>query len=241
MAEDRQDTHRRTAPQAARPAGRLRVQRRRRTGDLRRQGALDPQARGVALLEAAGDGIRRSATEIASIDFLVTETEAEALLAEQQFIKRHRPRFNIRLRDDKSYPYVGVSLDEEFPRVYFTRERHRPGPGLLRPLLEREAGARDARPARQAVPVPDLRGPRARPPLRRPRASTTTSSAARRPASATSTARSTVATSTRSSTSSPAATASRARPGARDGRGRRGRGVRARGDLPRPPRRRSAR
>jgi excinuclease ABC subunit C len=64
---------------------------------------------------------------VASIDFLVTESEAEALLAEQQFIKRHRPRFNIRLRDDKSYPYVGVSLDEEFPRVYFTRERHRYG------------------------------------------------------------------------------------------------------------------
>jgi excinuclease ABC subunit C len=64
---------------------------------------------------------------VASIDFLVTETEAEALLAEQQFIKRHRPKFNIRLRDDKSYPYIGVSLDEEFPRVYFTRERHRSG------------------------------------------------------------------------------------------------------------------
>src|SRR6185369_16677956 len=63
--------------------------------------------------------------QVASIDFLVTETEAEALLAEQQFIKRHRPRFNIRLRDDKSYPYIGVSLDEEFPRVYFTRDRHR--------------------------------------------------------------------------------------------------------------------
>ena len=63
--------------------------------------------------------------QIARIDFLVTETEAEALLAEQQFIKRHRPRFNIRLRDDKSYPYIGISLDEEFPRVYFTRERHR--------------------------------------------------------------------------------------------------------------------
>jgi excinuclease ABC subunit C len=65
--------------------------------------------------------------QVGAIDFLVTETEAEALLAEQQFIKRHRPRFNIRLRDDKSYPYVGVSLDEEFPRVYFTRERHRSG------------------------------------------------------------------------------------------------------------------
>ncbi|MQA75860.1 MAG: excinuclease ABC subunit UvrC [Solirubrobacterales bacterium] len=65
--------------------------------------------------------------QVATIDVLVTETEAEALLAEQQFIKRHRPRFNIRLRDDKSYPYIGISLDEEFPRVYFTRERHRSG------------------------------------------------------------------------------------------------------------------
>ncbi|MBA2239755.1 MAG: excinuclease ABC subunit UvrC [Solirubrobacterales bacterium] len=64
-------------------------------------------------------------SQVRSIDFLVTETEAEALLAEQQFIKRHRPRFNIRLRDDKSYPYIAVSLDEEYPRVYFTRERHR--------------------------------------------------------------------------------------------------------------------
>ena len=63
--------------------------------------------------------------EIADIDFVATQTEAEALLAEQSFIKRHRPRFNIRLRDDKSYPYVGISLDEPYPRVYFTREKHR--------------------------------------------------------------------------------------------------------------------
>src|SRR4051795_7213407 len=63
--------------------------------------------------------------QIETIDFVVTETEAEALLAEQNFIRRHRPRFNIRLRDDKSYPYIGVSLDEDFPRVYFTREKHR--------------------------------------------------------------------------------------------------------------------
>ena len=68
------------------------------------------------------------------IEFLVTANEAEALLAEQSFIKRHRPRFNIRLRDDKSYPYVGVSLDEDFPRVYFTRERHRPGRAYFGPF-----------------------------------------------------------------------------------------------------------
>ena len=63
--------------------------------------------------------------QIDAIDFVATETEAEALLAEQNFIRRHRPRFNIRLRDDKSYPYIGISLDEDFPRVYFTREKHR--------------------------------------------------------------------------------------------------------------------
>jgi excinuclease ABC subunit C len=68
------------------------------------------------------------------IDCLVTATEAEALLAEQSFIKRHRPRFNIRLRDDKSYPYVCVSLDEEYPRVYFTREKHRPGRAYFGPF-----------------------------------------------------------------------------------------------------------
>src|SRR3954467_13836376 len=69
-----------------------------------------------------------------SIEFLVTENEPEALLTEQSFIKRYRPRFNIRLRDDKSYPYVGVSLDEEFPRVYFTRERHRPNRAYFGPF-----------------------------------------------------------------------------------------------------------
>jgi excinuclease ABC subunit C len=69
-----------------------------------------------------------------SIEVLVTQNEAEALLAEQSFIKRYRPRFNIRLRDDKSYPYVGVSLDEEFPRVYFTRERHRPNRAYFGPF-----------------------------------------------------------------------------------------------------------
>jgi excinuclease ABC subunit C len=62
---------------------------------------------------------------VAHIECVVVATEAEALLAEQSFIKQYRPRFNIRLRDDKSYPFIAISLDEDFPRVYFTRERHR--------------------------------------------------------------------------------------------------------------------
>src|SRR6185312_14168340 len=58
-------------------------------------------------------GEPRLTSRIERIDTLVTNSEAEALLTEQSFIKRHRPRFNIRLRDDKSYPYVAVSLDED--------------------------------------------------------------------------------------------------------------------------------
>jgi excinuclease ABC subunit C len=60
-----------------------------------------------------------------SVECVVVDSEAEALLAEQNFIKQYRPRFNIRLRDDKSYPFIAISMDEDFPRVYFTRERHR--------------------------------------------------------------------------------------------------------------------
>ena len=67
------------------------------------------------------------------IDCVVVASEAEALLAEQSFIKQYRPRFNIRLRDDKSYPFIAISLDEDFPRVYFTRERHRTGRAYFGP------------------------------------------------------------------------------------------------------------
>jgi excinuclease ABC subunit C len=78
---------------------------------------------------AGGGGVTRGAyemvDEIESVDFLLVSSEAEALLAEQNFIKQYRPRFNIRLRDDKSYPFIAISMDEEYPRVYFTRERHR--------------------------------------------------------------------------------------------------------------------
>jgi excinuclease ABC subunit C len=70
-------------------------------------------------------GARGMLGEIANIEFIATETESEALLAEQNFIRQYRPRYNDRHRDDKSYPYIGISLDEEFPRVYFTREKHR--------------------------------------------------------------------------------------------------------------------
>jgi excinuclease ABC subunit C len=83
-----------------------------------------------------GNGSPGHAEMIASVEHIecvVVASEAEALLAEQSFIKQYRPRFNIRLRDDKSYPFIGISLEEDFPRVYFTRERHRPARAYFGP------------------------------------------------------------------------------------------------------------
>ena len=76
-----------------------------------------------------GDGVPRGAVEmvglIHEIDSVLVASESEALLTENRFIKQHAPRFNVRLRDDKSYPFLAISIDEDYPRVYFTRERHR--------------------------------------------------------------------------------------------------------------------
>ena len=129
---------------------------------------------------------RWSTPSTASSSSLVA-TEAEALLAEQNFIKQYQPRFNIRLRDDKSYPFIAISMDEEFPRVYFTRERHRRDRAYFGPYSN----------AKRVRSTLDLLGKvflfrscqgRARAAHAARRAWTTTSSAAARPASATSTA-----------------------------------------------------
>jgi excinuclease ABC subunit C len=64
---------------------------------------------------------------VADIEVIVTSSEVEALHLEQNLVKRHRPPFNMRLRDDKSFPYIAVTVEDEYPRVMFTRERHRRG------------------------------------------------------------------------------------------------------------------
>jgi excinuclease ABC subunit C len=64
---------------------------------------------------------------VAAVDSVLAQSETEALFLEQNLIKRHRPPFNVRLRDDKSYPYIAVTVSDRFPRVLFTREQHRRG------------------------------------------------------------------------------------------------------------------
>ncbi|HET9241789.1 MAG TPA: excinuclease ABC subunit UvrC, partial [Gaiella sp.] len=72
-------------------------------------------------------GLDRMVARVERIEVIVTQTEVEAYHLEQNLIKRHRPTFNVRLRDDKSYPYIAVTVEDEYPRIMFTRERHRRG------------------------------------------------------------------------------------------------------------------
>jgi excinuclease ABC subunit C len=58
---------------------------------------------------------------VQNLDFIVTDSEQEAIILECNLIKKHRPGFNVRLKDDKSYPYIKVSINEEWPRVFLTR------------------------------------------------------------------------------------------------------------------------
>jgi len=58
---------------------------------------------------------------VADIEYIMTDSEVEALLLENTLIKKYKPRYNIRLKDDKRYPYIMVKLDEEYPRLVFTR------------------------------------------------------------------------------------------------------------------------
>lgn len=61
--------------------------------------------------------------KVAKVDLLVTNTEKEALILEASLIKRHRPRYNVILRDDKSYPLIKVTVQEQWPRVFMTRRK----------------------------------------------------------------------------------------------------------------------
>jgi len=86
----------------------------------------------------AGDTPERAAlvSQIADLETIIVPTEAQALLLENNLIKEHRPRFNIRLTDDKSYPRIAVTLAEPFPRVLVTRRVSIPGARYFGPYTD---------------------------------------------------------------------------------------------------------
>src|SRR5207253_5488683 len=86
--------------------------------------------------KAASDDPRTSdlVPLIADIDFLPAETEVDALLLEARLVKDIQPKFNVELKDDKSFPYLQIRVREDFPRVEFTRTPRRRGVRLYGPF-----------------------------------------------------------------------------------------------------------
>src|SRR5689334_13341219 len=74
--------------------------------------------------------------QAADVDTIVVPTEAHALILEANLIKEYRPRFNIALRDDKSYPYIKVTVQEPFPRVFVTRRLEDDGAKYFGPYTD---------------------------------------------------------------------------------------------------------
>src|SRR5271170_3970908 len=83
---------------------------------------------------------------IADVDYLVTDTEVDAILLEARLVKDVQPRFNVELKDDKTFPYLQIRVREEYPRVEFTRKPRRKGVRLYGPFTS-------ARSLRMAIQV----------------------------------------------------------------------------------------
>lgn len=86
--------------------------------------------------------VKAMVAKIAEIETIVTSSEVEALILECNLIKKYRPRYNISLKDDKTYPYLKVTIQEDFPRLYVTRRQLRDGARYYGPYAD--AGAMHA-------------------------------------------------------------------------------------------------
>jgi len=85
--------------------------------------------------------LQRMVARVAELDFFVTSSEQEALILELNLIKRHHPRYNVSLKDDKTFPYLKIDTSEDWPRVYITRRLEKDGGRYFGPF----ASARSVR------------------------------------------------------------------------------------------------
>jgi len=83
--------------------------------------------------------VRAIVSEIADVDFIVTDSELEALILEANLIKEHRPRYNVRLKDDKRYPYIKITWADPFPKVLITRRMEQDGSRYFGPFTSSSA------------------------------------------------------------------------------------------------------
>lgn len=83
--------------------------------------------------------VRAIVSEIADLEFIVTDSELEALILEANLIKQHRPRYNVRLKDDKRYPYIKIAWADPFPQVFITRRMEQDGGRYFGPYTSSSA------------------------------------------------------------------------------------------------------
>ena len=78
----------------------------------------------------------RMVTEAVRVDWTIVSSEVEALQLEYTWIKQFKPPFNVRFRDDKSYPYLALTLDDKYPRLFITRQEKRKGIKYYGPYIQ---------------------------------------------------------------------------------------------------------
>ena len=107
--------------------------------------------------------VRAMVSHIADFEFIMTHSEVEALILECNLIKKHRPHYNISLKDDKSYPYVKVTVNEEYPRVFMTRRILKDGARYFGPYTDVTALHRSLSLLRKLFPLRTCRQLQKRP------------------------------------------------------------------------------
>ena len=97
-------------------------------------------------------------SQVKKVDFLITNTEKEALILEASLIKRHKPKYNVILRDDKSYPLIKVTIQEQWPRLMMSRRKRRDGARYFGPYASSSAMWSTLKLLRRLFPLRQCKG-----------------------------------------------------------------------------------
>jgi len=115
--------------------------------------SLSARVRSYLSGENSHPRLRELMAEVVDLDSILTDTEAEALLLEATLVRQHRPHYNVLLKDDKSFPYVRLSVQEEYPRLSVTRQMRSDGARYLGPYTDVKHLRRTLREVRRIFPV----------------------------------------------------------------------------------------
>lgn len=100
--------------------------------------------------------IKQMVSKIARFEYIVTDSELEALVLECNLIKEHRPRYNTMLKDDKTYPYIKVTASEEYPRILFSRQMKKDKNKYFGPFTSAGSSQRHNRADSEDIPDPGV-------------------------------------------------------------------------------------